>query len=254
MGMARIPSKFYKPLAAGAPTPFIEKPVRLERMIHFVAPQVEKIRAKMPELIRQVDVICGNLEDAIPAADKEAARAGFIELARANEFGRTGLWTRVNALNSPWVLEDILEIMAAVGDKLDVLMLPKVEGPWDIHYLDQLLAQLEARHGIKRTRCRKPHRRPRAARSPVRPARPQARPAPSAECRVSHRCEGARDRRPLGSSALQSISGPSSNIDPRNRSSGNGRAPTSAPPACASAGRLRAAIRAATSARPFSRK
>ena len=150
MGMARIPSKFFKPLAAGAPTPFIEKPVRLERMIHFVAPQVEKIRAKMPELIRQVDVICGNLEDAIPAADKETARAGFIELARANEFGRTGLWTRVNALNSPWVLDDILEIMAAVGDKLDVLMLPKVEGPWDIHYLDQLLAQLEARHGIKK--------------------------------------------------------------------------------------------------------
>ena len=150
MGMSRIPSKFYKPLAAGAPAPFVEKPVRLERMIHFVAPQVEKIRAKMPELIRQVDVICGNLEDAIPAADKEAARAGFIELARANEFGRTGLWTRVNALNSPWVLDDILEIMAAVGDKLDVLMLPKVEGPWDIHYLDQLLAQLEARHGIKK--------------------------------------------------------------------------------------------------------
>ncbi|MGA9550595.1 MAG: CoA ester lyase [Rhodomicrobium sp.] len=150
MGMTRIPSKFFKPLAAGAPAPFIEKPVRLERMIHFVAPQVEKIRAKMPELIRQVDVMCGNLEDAIPAADKEAARAGFIELARANEFGRTGLWTRVNALNSPWVLDDILEIMAAVGDKLDVLMLPKVEGPWDIHYLDQLLAQLEARHGIKK--------------------------------------------------------------------------------------------------------
>ena len=150
MGMTRIPSKFFKPLAAGAPAPFVEKPVRLERMIHFVAPQVEKIRAKMPDLIRQVDVICGNLEDAIPAADKEAARAGFIELARANEFGRTGLWTRVNALNSPWVLDDILEIMAAVGNKLDVLMLPKVEGPWDIHYLDQLLAQLEARHGIKK--------------------------------------------------------------------------------------------------------
>lgn len=126
MGMTRIPSKFFKPLAAGAPTPFIEKPVRLERMIHFVAPQVEKIRAKMPELIRQVDVICGNLEDAIPAADKEAARAGFIELARANEFGRTGLWTRVNALNSPWVLDDILEIMAAVGDSSTCSCCPRL--------------------------------------------------------------------------------------------------------------------------------
>ena len=117
-------------------------------MIHFVAPHVEKIRAKVPELIRQVDVILGNLEDAIPATEKEAARAGFIELARANEFGRTGLWTRINALNSPWVLDDIVEIMAAVGNKLDVIILPKVEGAWDIHYLDQLLAQLEAKHGV----------------------------------------------------------------------------------------------------------
>lgn len=150
MAATRTPSKFYKALAAGAPAPFAEKPVRLERMIHFVAPQVEKIRAKIPDLIKQVDVVLGNLEDAIPASDKEAARKGFIELARANDFGSTGLWTRINALNSPWILDDVVEIMAAVGDKLDVIMLPKVEGPWDIHYLDQLLAQLEAKHGVKK--------------------------------------------------------------------------------------------------------
>ncbi len=150
MAQTKTPSKFFKPLAAGAPAPFVDKPVRIERMIHFVAPHVEKIRAKVPELIKQVDVVLGNLEDAIPAQDKEAARRGFIELARANDFGATGLWTRINALNSPWVLDDILEIMAAVGDKLDVIMLPKVEGAWDIHYLDQLLAQLEAKHNIKK--------------------------------------------------------------------------------------------------------
>jgi malyl-CoA/(S)-citramalyl-CoA lyase len=148
MAATRTPSKFFKTLATGAPAPFAEKPVRLERMIHFVAPHVEKIRAKIPDLVKQVDVICGNLEDAIPAADKEAARAGFIEMARTNEFGHTGLWTRINALNSPWVLDDIVEIMSAAGSKLDVIMLPKVEGPWDIHYLDQLLAQLEAKHHV----------------------------------------------------------------------------------------------------------
>jgi malyl-CoA/(S)-citramalyl-CoA lyase len=97
-----------------------------------------------------VDVVLGNLEDAIPVEAKEAARRGFIEMAKANDFGATGLWTRVNALNSPWALDDIVEIVAAVGDKLDVVMLPKVEGVWDIHYLDQLLAQLEARNGVKR--------------------------------------------------------------------------------------------------------
>ena len=71
-------------------------------------------------------------------------------MARGNDFGTTGLWTRINALNSPWALDDITQIVAAAGNKLDVMMLPKVEGPWDIHYLDQLLAQLEARHKVTR--------------------------------------------------------------------------------------------------------
>jgi malyl-CoA/(S)-citramalyl-CoA lyase len=119
-------------------------------MIHFVPPHLEKLRAKAPELARQVDVVLGNLEDAIPVEAKEAARKGFIEMAKSVEYGATGLWTRINALNSPWALDDVIEIVGAVGDKLDVIMLPKVDGPWDIHYLDQLLAQLEARHRIKK--------------------------------------------------------------------------------------------------------
>src|SRR5471030_605430 len=121
-------------------------PVRLERMIHFVPPHMEKMRAKVPELARQVDVVLGNLEDAIPVEAKATARAGFIEMGMAVDFGQTGLWTRINALNSPWALDDVTEIVGAIGDKLDVIMLPKVDGPWDIHYLDQLLAQLEARN------------------------------------------------------------------------------------------------------------
>jgi malyl-CoA/(S)-citramalyl-CoA lyase len=99
-------------------------------------------------MAKQVDVLLGNLEDAIPADAKEAARAGFIEVAQATDFGNTALWTRVNALNSPWFLDDMTEIIAAVGNKLDVVMIPKVEGPWDIHFVDQYLALLEARNGI----------------------------------------------------------------------------------------------------------
>ena len=75
---------------------------------------------------------------------------GFIEMASASDFGSVGLWTRVNALNSPWILDDLFEIVSRVGNKVDVIMLPKVEGEWDIHYLDQLLAQLEAKHDVSR--------------------------------------------------------------------------------------------------------
>src|SRR6185437_3703706 len=103
--------------------PLRELPVRLERMIHFVPPHIEKVRAKVPSLVREVDVVLGNLEDAIPVDAKEAARAGFIAMAKATDFGSTGLWTRVNALNSPWVLDDLTEIVGAVGGKLDVVML-----------------------------------------------------------------------------------------------------------------------------------
>ena len=146
----KLPRQFFAPLAVGAPAPLRELPVRLERMIHFVPPHLEKLRAKVPELAKQVDVVLGNLEDAIPVDAKEAARAGFIDMGKSVDYGQTGLWTRINALNSPWALDDVTEIVAAIGNKLDVIMLPKVDGPWDIHYLDQLLAQLEARHKVQK--------------------------------------------------------------------------------------------------------
>ena len=146
----KLPSQFYKPLAIGAPEPVRELPVRPERMIHFFPPHIEKIRARVPEVARQVDVLLGNLEDAIPADAKEAARTGFIEVAAATDFGDTALWTRVNALNSPWALDDITEIVKAIGGKLDVMMIPKVEGAWDIHFVDQLLAMLEARYQVRK--------------------------------------------------------------------------------------------------------
>lgn len=146
--MSRAPINFYQPLAIDAPEPYKTLPVRPERMIHFLPPHVEKIRAKAPAIARDVDVLCGNLEDAIPLDVKTEARQGFIEVVEALEPGDTALWVRVNALNSPWFLDDVMEIVAAVGDRLDAIMLPKVEGPWDIHFIDQFLAQLEARHKI----------------------------------------------------------------------------------------------------------
>jgi malyl-CoA/(S)-citramalyl-CoA lyase len=56
----------------------------------------------------------------------------------------------VNSLESPWVLDDLTTLVTEIGDKLDVIMVPKVEGPWDIHYVDRLLAQLEAKGNVSR--------------------------------------------------------------------------------------------------------
>jgi malyl-CoA/(S)-citramalyl-CoA lyase len=146
----RSAKDFFRPLAVGAPAPLREIPFRPSRVIHFFPPSNPKMVAKLPDIAPTVDVLLGNLEDAVPASDKEAARAGLIEVGQTVDFGDTQFWTRVNALDSPWGLDDLLEIVPAIGDKLDVIMIPKVEGPEDIHYVDRILAQLEAKAGLER--------------------------------------------------------------------------------------------------------
>jgi malyl-CoA/(S)-citramalyl-CoA lyase len=146
----RSAKDFFRPLAVGAPAPVRDVPFRPSRMIHFFDPGNERMAAKVPALVPQVDVLLGNLEDAVPADRKQAARDGLVAVARATDFGDTQLWTRINSLDSPWALDDLLTLITEVGDRIDVVMVPKVEGAQDIHYVDRLLAQLEARAGLTR--------------------------------------------------------------------------------------------------------
>ena len=144
----RNPRAFLRPLAVGAPTPVADIPFKPSRMIHFFDPSNEKMQAKVPDIATKVDIILGNLEDAIKTENKEAARQGLVDIAKKTDFGQTQLWTRVNSLDSPWALDDLITLVTEIGDKLDVVMVPKVEGAQDIHYVDRLLAQLEARAGL----------------------------------------------------------------------------------------------------------
>ncbi|MFJ1582770.1 HpcH/HpaI aldolase/citrate lyase family protein [Streptomyces sp. NPDC088197] len=146
----RSAKDFFRPLAVGAPAPVREVPFRPSRMIHFFDPGNEKMAAKVPTLAPQVDVLLGNLEDAVQADRKVAAREGLVAVAKANDFGDTQLWTRINSLDSPWALDDLLTLVTEIGDRLDVIMVPKVEGAADIHYVDRLLAQLEAKAHVER--------------------------------------------------------------------------------------------------------
>ena len=144
----RNPRDFFKPLALDAPEPVQDIPFLPSRMIHFLDFSNEKMVAKVPQIAPTVDILLGNLEDAVPVDRKEAARAGLIKVGKETDMGDTQLWTRINSLESPWVLDDLTQLVGEIGDKLDVIMVPKVEGPWDIHYVDRLLAQLEAKHGL----------------------------------------------------------------------------------------------------------
>ncbi len=151
----RSAKDFFRPLAVGAPDPLTEIPARPSRAIHFFDPSNEKMASKIPDMVGKVDVLLGNLEDAVKADNKDAARAGLVKIAKATDNlggddSPTQLWTRINSLDSPWVLDDLTTLVGEIGDKLDVIMVPKVQGAEDIQFVDRLLAQLEARAGLTR--------------------------------------------------------------------------------------------------------
>src|SRR5262249_13629030 len=83
----RNPTDFFKPLAIDAPEPAREIPFKPSRMIHFLDFSNEKMVAKVPDIAPQVDILLGNLEDAVPLEKKEAARAGLIRVGKEMEMG-----------------------------------------------------------------------------------------------------------------------------------------------------------------------
>ena len=182
----RSPKDFFKPARRSArPQPVREIPFRPSRMIHFFDPSNEKMAAKVPADRPDRSTSCSATSRTPSPTDKEAARAGLVKIAKSTDFGDTQLWTRVNSLDSPWVLDDLTTLVGEIGDKLDVIMIPKVEGAEDIHYVDRLLAQLEARAGLKRAAAAcTPSSRRRAAWPTSRRSAP---PAPA--CRA---CRSAR--------------------------------------------------------------
>ena len=83
----RNPRDFTQPLAIGAPRPLTDIPLRPSRMIHFFDPSNEKMAAKIPELSQKVDILLGNLEDAVQVNNKIAAREGLGKIAKSTDFG-----------------------------------------------------------------------------------------------------------------------------------------------------------------------
>ena len=142
----KLPRSFFKPLAIGAPMPLRELPVRLERMIHFVPPHLEKLRAEGAGTDRAGRRGAAAIwRTRFRPTPRRRRGAGFIEHGQGRDFGATGLWTRINALNSPvGARRHYRDRRARSATSSTWSCCPKVEGPWDIHYLDQLLAQLEA--------------------------------------------------------------------------------------------------------------
>ncbi len=119
---------------------------RLERTTLFVPasswPMIEKAAASA------ADAVCLDLEDSVTPTEKAGSRANVIRALAELDFGRRTRMVRINALDGPYAYRDIIEVVEAAGKHLHVVMIPKVESPGDIDFVDRLLTQVEANCGL----------------------------------------------------------------------------------------------------------
>lgn len=93
------------------------------------------------------DVINLDLEDSVSPADKPQARANIIEAISAVDWGRKTLSVRINALDTPYWYRDVVDLLEKGGERLDLIMIPKVGCAEDIYAVDALVTAVERAMG-----------------------------------------------------------------------------------------------------------
>lgn len=121
---------------------------RLERSMLYVP-------ASRPNMIEKAaasdaDAVCIDLEDAVIVDEKPASRASVVRAFRELDFGRKLKAFRINGLDTPFAYRDLVEVVEEVGDRIDVVMMPKAHLPQDVRFVCMLLTQIEHARGFTR--------------------------------------------------------------------------------------------------------
>ena len=111
------------------------------RSILSVPGHIEKMHVKAAR--SAADVIMLDLEDSVPIEAKEAARRQVLTSLKAVDWQHRTVTVRINALDSPFAYRDLLEIAEGAGAVITAVVVPKVNHPGDIHFVDRLLAGIE---------------------------------------------------------------------------------------------------------------
>jgi citrate lyase subunit beta/citryl-CoA lyase len=94
------------------------------------------------------DAVLLDLEDAVAPADKARARGFVVDALGSGGWGDRVLTVRVNDLSTRHTYRDVIEVVEGAGRFLDAIVLPKVQGPEQVAWLDQLLTQVEQTMGL----------------------------------------------------------------------------------------------------------
>jgi citrate lyase subunit beta/citryl-CoA lyase len=134
-----------EPSPVGAILPVVQR--KKHRACLSVPASSARMQAKAVSL--PADQVLFDLEDATAPSEKASARGVVIESLRTYDYAANGrvVSVRVNGVDTPWCYRDVVEVVEAVGDRLDSIILPKAERPADVQFVDRLLWQIETSRG-----------------------------------------------------------------------------------------------------------
>jgi len=122
--------------------------LRLRRSELSTPGSQEKMMAKAAE--SEADLVFLDLEDAVAPAQKERARAQVIAALKELDWGKKTRAVRINSVDTVWAHDDVIDVVSQAGDRLDIIIVPKVKAPRDVWFVETLLSQLEAKLGLER--------------------------------------------------------------------------------------------------------
>ena len=108
----------------------------------------ERFLAKAPTVAADMTFL--DLEDAVAPLEKEGARAKAVDAVKNLAWDDRVLCVRVNAWDTKWTYGDVIEVVSGAGERLDEIMLPKVQSAAEVVALDLLLTQVEENSGLPR--------------------------------------------------------------------------------------------------------
>ncbi len=97
-----------------------------------------------------VDIIFLDLEDAVAPDEKETARKNIIKALNEIDWGGKTMSIRINGLDTHYMYKDVVDIVEQAGERLDLIMIPKVGTAADVYAVDMLVTQVEDAMGYKK--------------------------------------------------------------------------------------------------------
>ena len=118
-----------------------ERPVRLMRSMLFVPGSRPAMFAKAAA--SQADAVCLDLEDSVLPDDKVTARANVVRALQEIDFGARVRMVRINSLDTEYADRDLMDVLEAAGERVDLVMVPKVGSAADVTFVADVIARIE---------------------------------------------------------------------------------------------------------------